>query len=141
MRAASWEFVWLGPEIGDLGNLAMVAKVEEAQTRLGARWPGELDPAGGVLTLADDPLYHDVPVIRKAFHVEPDVSLPAADLLPGPRTALDDIVGQRCGKRIPVPGLRRGPVGRDRFVRIGHIGQASRQVGHSGELVRPGSAS
>ena len=82
MSAAGWKFVGIGPEVGDQGDLAVAGEFEEAQAGLGAFWPGELDPAGCVLTLGDDPLHRNVPVIGEALHVEPDVGVPAADLLP-----------------------------------------------------------
>ena len=79
--------VGVGPEVGDLGDLAVVGEIEEAQARLGALRPGELDPAGGVPAFAGDPLHGEVPVVGEAFRVEPDVGVPAADLLPGLGTA------------------------------------------------------
>src|SRR5215468_133880 len=124
VSTAGWKLIRVGPEVGDLGNPAIVAEFKEAQTGLSALWPGELDPAGGVLAFADDPLYRDVPVIGEALHVEPDVGFPAADLLPGLRAAVEHIVGEQCAERIPVPGLRRGPVARDHLMRAGHAEQA-----------------
>ncbi len=120
------------PEIGDLGYPAIVVKIEEAQAGLRALWPGELDPAGGLQALADDPLHRDVPVIAESLHVEPDVGFPAADLLLGLGAAVDHIVGEQCAERIPVPSLRRGPVGRDHLMRAGHAGQSTRAAGHRG---------
>src|SRR5215475_1008718 len=126
VSAAGWKLIRVGPEVGDLGNPALVPEFEEAQTGLRTLLPGELDPARGVLALADDPLYRDVPVIGEALHVEPDVGFPAADLLPGLGAAVEHIVGEQCAERIPVPGLRRGPVGRDHLVRAVHMGHATR---------------
>jgi hypothetical protein len=60
MSTASWKLVCLGPEVGDLGDLVIVAEIKEAQAGLRAFLPGDLDPAGGVLTLADDPVHRDV---------------------------------------------------------------------------------
>ena len=123
MGAAGWEFVWLGPEVGDPGDLAVVGEIEEAQAGLGAFWPGELGPARCVLAFADDPLHGEVPVVGEAFDVEPDVGVPAADLLPGLGAAVEHVVGEQRAERIPVPGLGRGPVGRDHVMRTGHGGQ------------------
>src|SRR6516162_7659318 len=127
MGTAGWKLVRFGPEVNDPGDLAFVVEIKEAQAGLPALWPGELDPAGRVLTLADDPLHRDVPVIGEALCVEPEVGCPAADLLPGLGTSVDHIVGDQRTERIPVPGLRRGPVGRDHFVRIAHVRQATRE--------------
>ena len=60
MSAAGWNFVWLGPEVGDQDDLAVVGEIEEAQAGLGAFWPGELDPAGCALAFADYPLHGEV---------------------------------------------------------------------------------
>jgi hypothetical protein len=119
MSAAGWEFVWLGPEVGDHGDLAVVGEIEEAQAGLGAFWPSELDPAGCVPAFADDSLHGEVPVVTEAFNVEPDIGVPAADLLPGLGTAVDHVVGKQCAERMPVPGLGRGPVGGDHLMRVG----------------------
>jgi hypothetical protein len=64
MGTAGWKLVRLGPEVGDPGGLACVAEVEKAQAGLAALWPGGLDPAGCALTLADDLLHRDVPVVK-----------------------------------------------------------------------------
>jgi hypothetical protein len=66
MSAAGWKLVWVGPEVGNPGDPAIVSEFEKAQAGLCALVAGELDPAGGVLTLADDPLHRDVPVIGEA---------------------------------------------------------------------------
>src|SRR5205807_8646468 len=95
MRAAGRKLVRVGPEIGDSDNSAVVVQIEEAQAGLRPLWPGELDQAGGVQTLADDPHYRKVPVIGESLHVEPDVRLPAAHLLPGLGTAVHNIVGKQ----------------------------------------------
>src|SRR5580704_14954178 len=126
MSTAVGQVVGVGPEVGDLGDLAVVCEVKEAQAGLRALLAGELDPAGGVLAFADDPLHGDVPVIREALHVEPDVGFPPADLLPGLRAAVDHVAGQQGAERVPVPGLRRGPVGRDYLMRVGHATQTTR---------------
>lgn len=55
MSTAGWKLAWLGPEVGDRGDLAVVSEIKEAQAGLRALLPGELDPAACVLTLADDP--------------------------------------------------------------------------------------
>src|SRR5512135_1545578 len=130
MGTACWELVWLGPEVGDQGDLAVVFELKEAQAGLRALLPGELDPAGRVLTLGDDPLHGEVPVTGEALHVEPDAGALAADLLPGLRAAVDHIAGQQRAERIPVPGLGRGPVRCHYFMRIGYARQAARQAGH-----------
>ena len=46
MSAAGWKLVWLGPEVGDQGDLAVFVELEEAQAGLRALLPGERDPAG-----------------------------------------------------------------------------------------------
>src|SRR5689334_4816270 len=79
--AAGGEVVGVGPEVGDLGDLAVAVEVEEAQPGLRAFRAGELDPARRVPAFAGDPLHGQVPVVGEAFHVEPDVGVPAADLL------------------------------------------------------------
>ena len=127
MSAAGWKLVWLGPEVGDQGDLAVFVELEEAQAGLRALLPGELDPAGRVLALGDDLLHRDVPVIGEALHVEPDVGVPAADLLPGLGAAVDHVAGKQCAERLPVPGLCRGPVRCHYFMRVGHARQATRQ--------------
>ena len=125
MSAAGRKLVRVGPEVRDQGDPAVVGEIEEAQAGLRAFWPGELDPAGGVPAFADDPLHGDVPVVGEAFHVEPDVGFPAADPLPGLGAAVDHVVGEQRAERIPVPGLGRGPVGRDHLMRVGHGRQAT----------------
>jgi hypothetical protein len=125
MSAAGWKFVGIGPEVGDQGDLAVVGEIEEAQAGLGAFWPGELGPAGCVLAFADDPLHGEVPVVGEAFHVEPDVRVPAADLLPALGAAVDHVFGKQRAERIPVPGLGRGPVGCDHFICVGDGRQAT----------------
>src|SRR5579863_675773 len=104
------QVVGVRPEIGDPGDPAVVGELEEAQPGLRAFRAGELDPAGGVLALADDPLHGDVPVVREALHVEPEVGFPAANLLPGLGAAIEHVVGEHGTERVPVPGLGRGPV-------------------------------
>ena len=66
MSAAGWKLAWLGPEVGDQGDLAVVGEMEEAQAGLGAFWPGELDPAGRAPAFADYPLHGEVPVAGEA---------------------------------------------------------------------------
>src|SRR5215475_4892007 len=66
VSAAGWKLIRVGPEVGDLGNQAIVAEFKEAQTGLRALLPGELDPTGGVQALPDDPVHRDVPVIGEA---------------------------------------------------------------------------
>src|SRR5260370_5550491 len=127
MGAAIWQLVRIGPEVGDQGDLAVVSEIKEAQAGLRALRPGELDPAGGVPALTDDPLYGDVPVVREALHVEPEVGFPAAYLLPGLRAAVEHVVGQQCAERVPVPGLGRGPVGRDHVMRVGQTRHTTRR--------------
>src|SRR3984885_11547807 len=109
MSAAGWKFIWIGPEVGDQSDLAVVGEIEEAQAGLGAFWPGELGPAGCVLAFADDPLHGEVP----------DVGVPAADLLPGLRAAVNHVIGKQRAERLPVPGLGRSPVGCDHLMRAG----------------------
>src|ERR1700750_1466282 len=117
MSAASWKFVVIGPEVGDQGDLAVVGEVEDARAGLGAFWPGELDPAGCVLASADDPLHGEVPVVAEALHVEPDVGVPAADLLPGLGAVVDHVVGEQRAERLPVPGLWPRPGGGGHLLR------------------------
>jgi mycothiol synthase len=93
VSAADGKLVRFGPEIGDPGDPAVVSELEEAQAGLRAVRPVELDPAGCVPALADDLLHRDVPVVVEAVHVEPDVGVPAADLLPGLRAAVDHMIG------------------------------------------------
>jgi hypothetical protein len=81
MSAAGWKIIRLRPEIGDPGNPAIVLQIKEAQARQGSIRHCGVDPAGGVLALADDLLQRNVPVIAEAVHVEPDLGVPAADLL------------------------------------------------------------
>src|SRR6476660_9560859 len=128
MSAAGRKCVWLGPEVGDQGDLAVVGEIEEAQAGLAASWPGDLDPAGCALAFADDSLHGEVPVVREAVHVEPDIGISAADLLPGLGAAVSHVVGEQRAERIPVPGLRRGPVGRDYRMRAGDGGKAATRV-------------
>jgi hypothetical protein len=66
MSAAGWKFVWIGPEVCDQGDLAVVGELEEAQTWLRAFWPGDLDPAGCALAFADDALHGQGPVVGEA---------------------------------------------------------------------------
>ena len=67
VSTAGRKLVRIGPEVGDPGDLAIVSKLEKAQPGLGALRPVELDPAGRVLTLADDPLHRDVPVVAETL--------------------------------------------------------------------------
>ncbi len=137
MSAAGRQLIRIGPEIGDPGDQAVVAEFEEAQAGLGAFRAGEIHPAGGVLVLAHDPLHREVPVVGEALHVEPQVGLPATDLLPGLRAAVDHVVGEQGAERVPVPGLCRGPVGRDHLMRLGHTGHATRRVRHRRPVTAP----
>src|SRR6266702_2603505 len=120
MSAAVGQLVRVRPEVGDPGDQAVVAELEEAQAGLGALRPAELDPARGVPARTDDPLDRDVPGVVEALPVEPEVGLPATHLFPGLRAAVEHIVGDQRAERVPVPGLRRGPVGRDYVVCLGH---------------------
>src|SRR5207248_6587534 len=77
----------------------------------------------------------DMPVIAEALDVEPEVGLTAAYLLPGLRAAVDHVGGDQGTERLPVPGLRRGPVGRDHLMRLGHNRHATRRVRHRPRLL------
>jgi hypothetical protein len=57
MSTAGWKLVWFGLEVGDSGDLVIVSEIKEAQAGLRAFSPGDLGPAGCVLTAAGDPLH------------------------------------------------------------------------------------
>ena len=107
MSAAGRKFVWLGPEVGDQGDLAVVGEIEEAQAGLGAFWPGELDPAGCALAFADDSLHGEVPVVGEAFHVEPDIGVVSClRVIRSPLTYVPPWLPRSMISKLP-SGLRR----------------------------------
>jgi AAA+ ATPase superfamily predicted ATPase len=130
VRAAGGKVVRVGPEVGDPGDPAVAGQLEEAQARLCSFRAGELDPAGRVLAFADDPLHGEVPVVGEALHVEPEVGVPAAHLFLGLRAAVEHVVGEQRAERRPVPGLGRGPVGGDHFMRVSHAQHATGGARH-----------
>src|SRR6266705_31546 len=153
MSAAVGQLVRVRPEVGDPGDQAVVAELEEAQAGLGALRPAELDPARGVPARTDDPLDRDVPVVVEALPVEPEVGLPATHLFPGLRAAVTSCasvmpwhatrrvrhcplrhrhppVQVPCGLPVPLRGLLRHHRGRPRH--------QLRDLERGHELRRPG---
>jgi hypothetical protein len=43
MSTGSWKLVWLGSEVGDLGDLVIVSEIKEAQAGWWAFLPGDLE--------------------------------------------------------------------------------------------------
>ena len=89
MHTAGWKFVPDGPEVGDQGDLAPSARSKKRIPGcLLARLNGTSWLRAG---LGHDSLHAKVPVVGETFDVEPDVGIPAADLLPGLGAAVDHV--------------------------------------------------
>ena len=112
MGASGRQVVRVWPEVVNPLDQAGLVELEEAQPRLRSLRASELDPARGAVGLANDPLDLEMPWTRKAFDVEPNVGVPAADAFSGLRALVDHVIGEQPAERVPVPRSRRTPAAR-----------------------------
>jgi len=105
------KFGWRGPVVRYPGDPSVLIEVEEANPWIVVTSIRELDPAGRVAALPDDPLDGQMPVAGEALLIEPQVRGTPPNSLPELRRLIHHVLGYQIAEGVPVPVLRRRPVG------------------------------